>query len=466
MLETRTMLSAGPVIAGLGPIVNYTEGAPPAIVAGHATVTESAGAFASSTLNVKTTNGSPGDQLGILNGNGVGVGPNGAVMFAASPTAIPVQIGTVTGGQGNVPLVVSFNTKATQGSVQAVVNQIGYGNGTSTFAIPDRTISFQLTDGKSVAGASVTKSIHVIPAPVITDVGMPPAYKEGAPPIFVAPHAKIGDAPNAYANSSLSIKTLNAMPGDQSGIVKGLGVDLGPNGAVLFKASPTATAVTIGTVTGGTGTAPLMIVFNGNATKESVQAVLNQVVYGNGQSTLPTPDRQIGIVFTDGNRVSSVPVIAVIHVDPAPVIGNLASGPVNYKVNANPVALAPSATIADAAGAYFNSSLSVQLSGGTAGDQLGIHASGALSLGTNGTMLFNGVAIGTFSGGSGAAALVIKFNAAASRDSVQAVLNGITFAYHTTSTTPVLSDRMVTFNFVDGNKVAAAFRVEGIHVTK
>ena len=84
----------------LGDKFNYTEGAPPMIVAPKATLNDAANGYANATLTVATTNGAAGDLLGIQPGLGVGLGANGAVRFAASAGATAVQVGTVPGGAG------------------------------------------------------------------------------------------------------------------------------------------------------------------------------------------------------------------------------------------------------------------------------------------------------------------------------------------------------------------------------
>src|SRR5262249_53947405 len=156
-----------PVIANLGGLVTYVEGAPPIPVAPAATVTADTSAYANSVLKVTTTNGAGADLLGVVPGAGVGLGQNGGVLFSPAMGTMPGQVGTVSGGEAAAPLVVTFNASATPGAVKAVIDQVGYGNGTSTLPFPDRVISFQITDGTGTPSTAVSKSVHVLPAPVI-----------------------------------------------------------------------------------------------------------------------------------------------------------------------------------------------------------------------------------------------------------------------------------------------------------
>jgi hypothetical protein len=60
----------------------------------------------------------------------------------------------------------------------------------------------------------------------------------------------------------------------------------------------------IGSFTGGTGTNPLVVTFNANATTSAVQALLRRVTYEN-VSDNPVSERTVRLVLTDGDGGST-----------------------------------------------------------------------------------------------------------------------------------------------------------------
>ncbi len=118
--------------------------------------------------------------------------------------------------------------------------------------------------------------------------------------------------------------------------------------------------------------------------------------------------------------------------------------------------VAPNAVVADAANAFANSQLTIStLSFGfgrgnnTANDQLSVVATGGVTLGVNGSIVFNGTTVGTATGGTAGAPLTIAFNASATQASVQAVLDSV--AYASSSNGRAAGSRFVVFQFTDGN---------------
>lgn len=104
------------------------------------------------------------------------------------------------------------------------------------------------------------------------------------------------------------------------------------------------------------------------------------------------------------------------------------SGDVRYRENAAPVPIAPTATVSDADTAnYAGLKLIVQLTaGGKASDRLAVRDNGYVTRqGT--TILVDGVAMGTFSGGVGTAPLVVTFTRGATPGRVASLLRNVTF---------------------------------------
>jgi hypothetical protein len=122
---------------------------------------------------------------------------------------------------------------------------------------------------------------------------------------------------------------------------------------------------------------------------------------------------------------------------------------VTYNPGKGAVAIAPAATLSTGNGAFANASLSVTESatGTYPFDRLGIASSGSVVV-SGSSLFYNGILIGSFTGG-GASPLAIKFNAAATQAEVLAVVQHVTFN-NVNPGSPVVSHRTITFQLVDG----------------
>ncbi|MBW4648780.1 MAG: DUF4347 domain-containing protein [Kastovskya adunca ATA6-11-RM4] len=82
--------------------------------------------------------------------------------------------------------------------------------------------------------------------------------------------------------------------------------------------------VQIGTFTGGTGTTPLVVTFNTNATPTAATALLQNITYQNASDNPSTTPRTVRFVVTDGDGGTSTAVTETINVtaiNDAPIIG-------------------------------------------------------------------------------------------------------------------------------------------------
>jgi hypothetical protein len=82
--------------------------------------------------------------------------------------------------------------------------------------------------------------------------------------------------------------------------------------------------VQIGTFTGGTGTTPLVVTFNANATPTAATALLQNITYQNASDNPSTTPRTVRFVVTDGDGGTSTAVTETINVtaiNDAPIIG-------------------------------------------------------------------------------------------------------------------------------------------------
>jgi VCBS repeat-containing protein len=173
-----------------------------------------------------------------------------------------------------------------------------------------------------------------------------------------------------------------------------------------------------------------------------------QVADGNGG----TDTQAIAVTITNGNEP---PVMT-------------AGGPtVTYVENGTPQVIDPLGTVTDVDSADFDGGvLTVTVSANaTADDRLTIGSFGTgpgqVSV-SGGSVLYEGVVVGVFSGGSGAVPLVITFDADATAAAVQEVRASVQFA--TLGDAPSTASREVTFTLTDGDGAAATPLVRLVHV--
>lgn len=147
----------------------YSEGQTLTVIAPAATVTDpDSRDFDGGTLTVEfTANGTANDRLAIVNGGGISVGEVevfydfGHVDDNGDPVG-PELIGTYFGGtDASTPLMVTFNSAATQEAVQALARAIGYFNISSQMTGDDRTVTWTLTDGDGGTAPAATAIIDV-----------------------------------------------------------------------------------------------------------------------------------------------------------------------------------------------------------------------------------------------------------------------------------------------------------------
>ncbi len=131
----------------------------------------------------------------------------------------------------------------------------------------------------------------------------------------------------------------------------------------------------------------------------------------------------------------------------------LPSGTLTYAIGTPGTAIDAAATLADADTANYNAgSLTVSLTAnGSADDRLEIRnvgtATGQISVSGN-TVSYEGVVIGTFSGGVGTSPLVVTLNTAATPTAVQALIRSVTF--RNVNSSPSLAVRSVSVVLADG----------------
>jgi hypothetical protein len=90
---------------------------------------------------------------------------------------------------------------------------------------------------------------------------------------------------------------------------------------------------TIGTFTGGTGTTPLIVTLNANATPTTTEALVRAVAFRNVSEAPFTASRTVRFVLTDGDGGTSAPAtrdVAVTAVNDAPTLAGIETAAVDY----------------------------------------------------------------------------------------------------------------------------------------
>src|SRR5215813_10427790 len=255
-------------------------------------------------------------------------------------------------------------------------------------------------------------------------------------PVEIAPTATITDADSADL-ASLTATLTNRPDGD------------GVESLALNAAAQAAAAGLTVTYTPATG----VLSITGSASVATYQTILQGIQYNNTSDTPNTADRIVNVVVSDGTDSSALNTvtIGVTAVDDAPTIANPATTR-TFTENGGPLLLDDgiAATVADVDSPDFNGgNLTVAFSAGGVNteDVLSIVSGGNISFnGGTGEVSFNGNIIGTATGGTNGAALVVTFNNSgnATPAATSALIHQI--AYQNTNTAdPNTGNRTVSF---------------------
>jgi hypothetical protein len=379
-------------------------------------------------------NGNASDQLSILaSGGAPGVSVNGSTL-----SYLGSVVGTFSGGANGTALVASFNSMATPAAAQAILQSLAYSNPLPNPSTALRLLSVVVDDGQGASSVPAEMTV------VIEQVDDPPVlslpsggltYLQNAGVVVIDPLTTTTDATNSsFPSGVLEVQfTIGATADDQL-VVTSQGNGAGQIGVSGTTVSYGGTA--IGVVTGpGSQTSPLLVLLNGNATIAATQALARQISMLNAASRPIVGPRTVQYVLTDGQGGISLPVTTVVtvqDVDLPPVV-TLPSVPATWEEGSAPIAIDAAATIVDTdSSSLVGGFLSVTLSDGQTGDMLGIATQGvsAGQVGISGsTVLVGGVAIGTFSGGSGTTPLLISLTSQSTPTNVEAVLQAVVFSH-------------------------------------
>jgi hypothetical protein len=416
----------------------------------------------SDNLHIVTNDGGfngTGGALGDADDKGIGVTAvadiaNDAVSVAEDSGANSLNLL----GNDTFENATRFISSVTQGTHGAVtINDNGTAlDATDDFVVYTPDANYNGSDSftytvTSPAGVTETATANV----TVTAVNDPVT---GTAPASIS----LNEDSGSFAVTGLSISDVDAT--------------LAPAGVYEVTLSSTHGTLTLTTLTGltftaGDGTADATMTFHGTLadlnTALATASYTSDADYNGVDASgivLQVTDTFGGVVATgtglatsDSDSVS----VTVVSVNDAPTSTNLSGDSVTWQEGDSPVALdaGANATISDVDSANFDTgSLTVAITaGGASGeDVLQIHdqGTGAGQIGVSGTdVTFAGTTIGTFTGGSGGADLVVTFNANADAAAVQALVRDIEYD-NTGGDNPTDGDRTISWTLVDGDGTA------------
>jgi hypothetical protein len=236
-----------------------------------------------------------------------------------------------------------------------------------------------------------------------------------------------------------------------------------PNGNAVESLSLNAAATTVASGAGLTvsytaSTGVLLI--RGTASTATYQTILQGILYNNTSDQPTTSNRSITVVARDSTNASSTSrtaTITVTAVNDASTITGLSGDSRAYSEGAGAVVIeSGNAVVADVDSTNFDTgtlTVSIPAGGDSAEDVLSIRhqGTGAGQIGVSGsTVTYQGVTIGTFTGGSSGSNLVITLNSSATPTAVTALVRNITYQ-NTDTNAPTTGARTVRFVLTDGD---------------
>ncbi|MDT3778358.1 DUF4347 domain-containing protein [Nitrospira sp. MA-1] len=469
---TVTAVNDVPVLTNLsGDTLAYTEGDGAQVIeqGSNAAVTDVDSAdLDTGTLTVSFQAGSDSaeDVLAIRD-QGTGAGQIG--VSGSTVTYQGVTIGTVTGGSGGTDLVITLNANAEATAAGALVQNITYENtDTANPTLGSRTVRYVLTDGDGGTSANYDTTVTmaaVNDVPVLTNLsGDTLAYTEGdgAQVIEQGSNAAVTDVDSADLDTGTLTVSFQAGSDSAEDVLairdQGTGAgQIGVSGSTV-----TYQGVTIGTVTGGSGGTDLVITLNANAEATAAGALVQNITYENTDTANPTlGSRTVRYVLTDGDGGTSAnydTTVTMAAVNDVPVLTNLSGDTLAYTEGdgAQVIEQGSNAAVTDVDSADLDTgtlTVSFQAGSDSAEDVLAIRdqGTGAGQIGVSGsTVTYQGVTIGTVTGGSGGTDLVITLNANAEATAAGALVQNITYE-NTDTANPTLGSRTVRYVLTDGD---------------
>lgn len=416
--------------------------------------------FDGATLTLNRQGGAnPEDQLAF---DGLTVTVSGTDLFVSG-----TQVGTYlfTGGG----MSIAFGAGATNAQVNTVLQNIVYWNSSDN---PPASVQLEwvFRDGNSGAQGSGgalqitgTSTVNITPAndaPSITLMNVGGPYVEGGTPALfdTAPVLSDPDSTN-FNTGTLTASIVSAGTADDRITIRHQGSaadQIGVSGNDV-----TYGGTVIGTWAGGTsGSTPLVITFNSQATLPAVQALAGNIQFSNVSDTPSTTSRLIRMVVTDGDggtsnngqnllAVSAVNDSATISLDPNNSGGgaNDDGFAVTFAEGAGPVVVVDTDATVNDFGEGDIETLALSLSGFVDGAAEKVTVAGVTF--TSGTSASQSATVGattfTVSYNSGFQVISITRQGGGNMPAGDLITVLRSVAYQNTSPNPTAGDRTISF---------------------
>jgi hypothetical protein len=441
-MEARMVLSATMTIPASA---TFDEGGAAVQMAPNASLTDTNANFLNGNLIVSEgQSNQTGDIMAIRN-QGTAAGQIG--ISGNTVTYGGTNMGTWTGGTNGSPLVVSLNANATAVDTQALMQDIMFST-SDTASTKARDLSWTFTDG-SGGSATANETMNVVGlGPTITLQNNSVNATAGGQASLLASGATLSD--NSVTN--MNGGTLSTTITNNAGVTDVLAVQNG-NGITVSGNTVSYSGTAIGTLSGGTSGSPLTISLNSSASVNATQALIQELSFSTSAGASQGP-RQIQLKLNDGTNTHSGTANVTVNVQ-ASVGPQLTTptGSTNVIAGGNATALGSGTTLTDSVQNWNNGTLTVNLPAtAQVGDKLSIGNGGGIT--TNGaSVLYNGTAIGTFTGGSNGQALQVLLNSSATTQAVQAMLQNISLQAAGNET---MGTMHVSVSLTDGTNSQAA----------
>jgi Ca2+-binding RTX toxin-like protein len=304
------------ITSGYGTMLFYTEGDAPKTFAPPLVIGDvGAAGFDGATFTVSyLANDTIADQLTISGSEGGAISVEGGlVRFNGT------EIGTVSGGENGTALLVTLNGAATGEAVTALSQAIGFTNSSENPDALYRALAFTLKDS---SGAAAQTSAALIMTPVDDAAELagaaPLAYLENDAAAALLPGAILTDVDSSKLGGG-SVTVTFGDTGTADDILTILHAGFGAGMIGTFNEYVTFGAVLLGTFTGGTGTAPLVISLAPDASMAGVQALLRAIAYQNGSDAPVDGARTVTVQLQAASgavTTTSVPLTVISVEDP------------------------------------------------------------------------------------------------------------------------------------------------------
>ena len=451
-----------PVVSDLGGPVTFIEDAGPVRLTSTGTLTDPDQHldWGGAKLNVRVSRNL--DSFDRLSISDQGLAPGQIGVSGNDVFFEGVRIGTFNGGQGTRRLQVNLIAGATTASVQALIRAIQFENLIELPAVASKDVMFELTDPENMANQVIPDALITVimqganDAPSLSGIDAnPQIFREGGTPRTVGTGAVIADA-DYNGNGFLRVIPNGGESSDRLSVLH-LGMGTNQVGVVGNRIYYSGTL--IGNKSGGVGSNPLQITFNGNATRAAVQAVTRLVQFSNVSEDPSPVQRQLSFVFNDGDGADSAPQVTRVEISPTNDATAIISFGSDVQVTRDTnVRIAPTVVVSDVDSPNFDGGLfrATISNGRQAGDALSLFSDATVSA-VGSDVFYAGTLIGTV--GTNADSLTVLLNANATAAVVQRLGRNLEFR------AAAAGIRSIRYQVLDGDGGNTITTEKAVHVT-